>query len=42
MNAKDRYLSSAQKEQILRDIWIAHDGRWFLKSAGKRNKEISL
>lgn len=41
MNAKDRYLSSAQKEQILRDIWIAHDGRWFLKSAGKLGFDIA-
>lgn len=41
MKVEDRYLSSAQKEQILRDIWIAHDGRWFLKSAVKLGFDIA-
>ncbi len=36
MSIKDSVLSTSQKETILRDIWIAHDGRWFLKSAGKQ------
>jgi hypothetical protein len=28
-------IRETQREQILRDIWIGHDGRWFLKSASK-------
>lgn len=31
--AKPARLASKQKERLLRDIWIAHDARWFLKSA---------
>jgi hypothetical protein len=26
-------LSPAEKEKLLRDLWVAHDGRWFLKTA---------
>jgi hypothetical protein len=28
-------LTADQKEKILRDIWILHDGRWFIKSIGE-------
>ncbi|MGV7929752.1 MAG: DUF6125 family protein [Spirochaetota bacterium] len=28
-------LTSEQKENLLRDIWILHDGRWFLKTVEK-------
>lgn len=41
MNIKDSVLSSSQKEKILRDIWIAHDGRWFLKSAEKLGFDVA-
>ena len=41
MNLKNRILSSSQKEKILRDIWIAHDGRWFLKTAGKLGFDVA-
>jgi hypothetical protein len=26
-------LNPAERERLLRDLWIAHDGRWFLKTA---------
>jgi hypothetical protein len=29
------HLASEQKEKLLRNIWLLHDGRWFLKSAEK-------
>lgn len=35
MDIKENALSAEQKETVLRDIWIAHDGRWFLKTAGE-------
>lgn len=41
MNIRDSVLSSSQRERILRDIWIAHDGRWFLKSAGKLGFDVA-
>jgi len=28
-------LTAAQKEKLLRNIWLLHDGRWFLKSIAK-------
>jgi hypothetical protein len=28
-------LSQAQKERLLRNIWLLHDGRWFLKAIVK-------
>ena len=28
-------LTPEQKEKLLRNIWLLHDGRWFLKSAGQ-------
>jgi hypothetical protein len=28
-------LTPEQKERILRDLWILHDGRWFIKSVGE-------
>lgn len=41
MNIKDIVFTSSQREQLLRDIWIAHDGRWFLKSAGKLGFDVA-
>jgi hypothetical protein len=41
MNIKDIVLSSSQREQILRDIWIGHDGRWFLKNASKLGFDVA-
>ena len=41
MSIKNIVLSSSQREQVLRDIWIGHDGRWFLKSAGKLGFEVA-
>jgi len=32
MNSSKINLSPAQKEKLLRNIWLLHDGRWFLKS----------
>ncbi len=28
-------LSPTEKEALLRDLWVAHDGQWFLKTAGE-------
>ena len=28
-------LTPKQREKILRDIWLLHDGRWFIKSVGE-------
>ena len=28
-------LNPAEREKLLRDLWIAHDGRWFLKTAAE-------
>jgi len=33
MNPKEARLTAGQKEKLLRNIWLLHDGRWFLKSA---------
>jgi hypothetical protein len=32
MSPKDVKLTTGQKEKLLRNIWLLHDGRWFLKS----------
>jgi hypothetical protein len=32
MNPKEAKLTAEQKEKLLRNIWLLHDGRWFLKS----------
>jgi len=32
MSPKEVKLTSEQKEKLLRNIWLLHDGRWFLKS----------
>jgi hypothetical protein len=32
MNPKEAKLTADQKEKLLRNIWLLHDGRWFLKS----------
>jgi hypothetical protein len=32
MAPKEVKLTSEQKEKLLRNIWLLHDGRWFLKS----------
>jgi hypothetical protein len=33
MSPKEVKLTAGQKEKLLRNIWLLHDGRWFLKSA---------
>lgn len=35
MSGKAVCLTNEQKEKILRDVWILHDGRWFIKSVGE-------
>jgi hypothetical protein len=35
MSPKQIRLTARQKEKLLRNIWLRHDGRWFLKSAGQ-------
>ena len=32
MSPKEIKLTPEQKEKLLRNIWLLHDGRWFLKS----------
>jgi hypothetical protein len=32
MSPKKMKLTAKQKEKLLRNIWLLHDGRWFLKS----------
>jgi hypothetical protein len=32
MSPKEVKLAPEQKERLLRNIWLSHDGRWFLKS----------
>jgi len=32
MSPKEVKLTSEQREKLLRNIWLLHDGRWFLKS----------
>lgn len=32
MSAREVKLTPEQKEKLLRNIWLLHDGRWFLKS----------
>jgi hypothetical protein len=32
MSPKKVKLTTGQKEKLLRNIWLLHDGRWFLKS----------
>ncbi len=33
MNSPNIKLAPKQREKLLRNIWLLHDGRWFLKSA---------
>ena len=33
MSSMRAELSPTDKEKLLRDLWVAHDGRWFLKIA---------
>jgi len=35
MKKKDFEFSSEQREEILRNIWTLHDGRWFIKTIEK-------
>jgi hypothetical protein len=35
MSPKEVKLTTGQKEKLLRNIWLLHDGRWFLKSIVK-------
>ena len=32
MNPREAKLTAEQKEKLLRNIWLLHDGRWFVKS----------
>jgi hypothetical protein len=32
MNPNEVKLTAGQKEKLLRNIWLLHDGRWFVKS----------
>jgi hypothetical protein len=32
MDQKETKLTAEQREKLLRNIWLLHDGRWFLKS----------
>lgn len=41
MDKKNNFLTAKQKEKVLRDIWIAHDGRWFLKTAERLGFDIA-
>lgn len=34
-------LTDSQKTKVLKDIWIAHDGRWFLKTAVKNGFDVA-
>ncbi|MGA2285958.1 MAG: hypothetical protein ABSG55_06790 [Dehalococcoidia bacterium] len=34
-------LSPTEKEALLRDLWVAHDGRWFLKTAEEFGFDIA-
>ena len=39
---KEVKLAPKQKEKLLRNIWLAHDGRWLLKSAVKFGFDTAL
>jgi hypothetical protein len=41
MSPKEVKLTPEQKEKLLRNIWLAHDGRWLLKSAGKFGFDVA-
>jgi len=41
MRPKEIRLTPEQKEKLLRNIWLAHDGRWLLKSAEKFGFDIA-
>jgi len=32
MNPKEIKLTARHKEKLLRNIWLLHDGKWFLRS----------
>jgi hypothetical protein len=34
-------LTSKQKEKLLRNVWLAHDGRWLLKSAERFDFDVA-
>lgn len=34
-------VTEKQKAEILRDIWIAHDGRWFIKTAAAKGFDVA-
>ncbi len=34
-------VTDKQKTEILRDIWIAHDGRWFIKTAAGKGFDVA-
>lgn len=33
MSSMRAELSPTERQELLRDLWVAHDGRWFLKTA---------
>ncbi len=41
MSREQVQLSAEQREDILRDLWIAHDGRWFIKTASELGFEAA-
>ena len=41
MGTRHVKLTPEQKEKLLRDIWILHDARWFLKSVGEVGFDVA-
>jgi hypothetical protein len=41
MSPKEVKLTAEQKERLLRNIWLAHDGRWLLKAAEKFGFDVA-
>ena len=41
MSSMRAELSPTEREKLLRDLWVAHDGRWFLKTAAEYGFDIA-
>jgi hypothetical protein len=41
MSPKEVKLTARQTEKLLRNIWLLHDGRWFLKSAEQLGFDVA-
>ncbi len=41
MRPNEIKLTTEQKEKLLRNIWLLHDGRWFLKSAEQLGFDVA-